>query len=77
MGVALVVWEGHGDYLTGSGDYLTCLGLASVVEGGAPGWFPYPMPSVILDVYHIVMHMKHECHRQIDGDPRDLEHEQD
>ena len=34
MGVALVVWEGHGDYLTGSGDYLTCLGLASVVEGG-------------------------------------------
>ena len=77
MGVALVVWEGHGDYLTGSGDYLTCLGLASVAEGGhSVGFLTICLP-VFLDVYHMDMHMKHECHRQIDGDPRDLEHEQD
>ena len=43
--------------------------------GHSVGFLTICLP-VFLDVYHMDMHMIHEC-RQIDGHPRDLEHEQD
>ena len=52
------------------------LGVCIRGRGGhSVGFLTICLP-VFLDVYHMDMDMIHEC-RQVDGDPRDLEHEQD